>query len=78
MDIIKWLEENGTDLWWNTRGYKVTDIISFKTKDGLWCIIKKLTDLVQPYWCYVVTVQKTQFSQYVEASRFVRSLDGIV
>ena len=78
MDIIEWLKTNGIEhLWWKSGGYKVDDIISFRTKDGLWCNIQKLSDLVQPYWCYVVTVQKTKYSQYVEESMFVKSLDGI-
>ena len=78
MNIIEWLKTNGIEhLWWDTRGYKVDDIISFQTKDGLWCEIKKLSDLVQPYWCYVVTVQKTKYSQYAEKSMYVKSLDGI-
>ena len=79
MDIIKWLQTNGREqLWWDSRGYKVDDIISFKTKDGLWCDIAKLTDMTQPYWCYEVTVQKTKHSEYVECSMFVTNLDGIV
>ena len=78
MNIIEWLETNGFEsLWWDTRGYKMNDVMSFHTKDGLWCNIRKLSDLVQPYWCYVVTVQKSEHSQYVEASMFARSLDGI-
>ena len=78
MNIIEWLKINGIEhLWWNTGGYKVDDVISFRTKDGLWCEIKKLTDLVQPYWCYVVTVQKSEYSMYVEESMYARSLDGI-
>ena len=79
MNIIKWLEQNGySKLWWNSGGFKVEDVIEFRTKDGLWCKIAKITDLVQPYWCYEVTVQKSEHSQYVEASMFVKSLDGIV
>lgn len=78
MNIIEWLRTNGFEhLWWDTRGYGVDEVMSFRTKDGLWCIIKKLHDSVQPYWCYVVTVQKTEHSQYVEESMFVKSLDGI-
>ena len=78
MNIIEWLKTNGIEhLWWNTGGYKVDDIISFRTQDGLWCEIKKLTDLVQPYWAYVVTVQKSERSMYVEESMYARSLDGI-
>ena len=78
MNIIEWLQDNGVEqLWWSSGGYGVEEIISFKTKDGLWCEIKMLTDLVQPYWCYIVTVKKTEHSLYVEESRFVNSLDGI-
>lgn len=78
MSIIEWLKTNGFEhLWWKSGGYKVDDVMSFRTKDGLWCEIAKLTDLVQPYWCYVVTVQKTEHSLYVEESMFVKSLDGI-
>lgn len=78
MNIIEWLKEYGTEqLWWSSGGYSVSDIISFKTKDGLWCEIQELTDLVQPYWCYIVTVRKTKYSEYYEEARFVKSLDGI-
>lgn len=78
MNIIEWLKTNGIEhLWWRTGGYKVDDVISFRTQDGLWCEIKRLTDLVQPHWAYVVTVQKSEHSLYVEASMYARSLDGI-
>ena len=78
MGVIEWLKTNGFEhLWWKSGGYKIDDVMSFRTKDGLWCEIKRLTDLVQPHWCYVVTVQKTEYSQYVEESMFVKTLDGI-